>query len=187
MSNAVSALNGLTAQGDVTVRELGLQGMITLRGDFEDENFAAAVSQFTGFAIPAVRQFETDGTKTVLWMSPDELLVILPYAESQSTTDAMNEALAGSHFLAVNVSDARALIAIEGQGGAEVLAKLSPVDLAADSFGAGEVRRTRLGQVAAAFWKLEDGSYHLMCFRSVADYAFGLLEVSAKGGAVGAL
>lgn len=187
MSNAVSALNGQEAKGDVTVRELGLTGMITLRGDFEDENFGAALSQITGAGVPDVRQFVQAGENTVLWMSPDELLVILPYEKAAETVAAFDAALKGSHFLAVNVSDARTLISISGDYANEVLAKLSPVDMAADQFTAGMVRRTRLAQVAAAFWMLPDGSYNLMCFRSVADYAFGLLKTSAKGGAVAAL
>ena len=47
-------------------------------------------------------------------------------------------------------------------------------------------RRTRMAQVPAAFWLDEAGNFHLICFRSVADYAFELLKVSAQpGGEVG--
>ena len=37
MSNAVSALQGKAAPGEVTIREAGLRGMIILRGDLADK------------------------------------------------------------------------------------------------------------------------------------------------------
>ena len=57
--------------------------------------------------------------------------------------------------------------------------KLAPVDFA--NLAPRELRRTRVGQVAAAFWKDGDG-YTLISFRSVAGYVMGLLEHSAHPG-----
>ncbi len=57
--------------------------------------------------------------------------------------------------------------------------KLSPTDLAA--LEPGELRRTRLAQVAAAFWA-EEGGFRLVAFRSVAAYVMGLLAHSAQPG-----
>ena len=57
--------------------------------------------------------------------------------------------------------------------------KLAPVDL--HTMAAGELRRTRVAQVAAAFWKDADG-FTLVSFRSVAGYVMGLLEHSAQVG-----
>jgi len=95
-------------------------------------------------------------------------------------------ALKGQHFLAVNVSDARTFLRIFGSGAREVLAKVCPVDLSPEGFTPGMFRRTRMAQVPAAFWLDEAGNFHLICFRSVADYAFELLKVSAQpGGEVG--
>jgi sarcosine oxidase, subunit gamma len=62
----------------------------------------------------------------------------------------------------------------------EVLMKLAPVDLAA--MVPGELRRTRVAQVAAAFWAA-DGGYTVVCFRSVAGYVMGLLTHAAQPGA----
>ncbi len=68
---------------------------------------------------------------------------------------------------------------VEGAKAAQVLAKLAPVDLAA--LAPGELRRTRLAQVAGAFWA-DDAGYTLVCFRSVAAYVMGLLTHSAMPG-----
>jgi hypothetical protein len=65
---------------------------------------------------------------------------------------ALLAALAGKHHLVADVSDARAVFTITGDGAREVLAKCCPVDVAPGVFGPGEVRRTRAAQVAAAVW-----------------------------------
>jgi sarcosine oxidase subunit gamma len=93
---------------------------------------------------------------------------------------AIAAALKGQHHLAVNVSDARAVFRIEGAKADQVLRKLCPVDM--DRLEAGELRRTRAAQVAAAFWQDEAG-FTLVCFRSVAGYVMGLLSASAMPGA----
>ncbi len=91
----------------------------------------------------------------------------------------LDKALKGEHYLAVVVSDARAVFRVEGAKADQVLAKLSPVDFA--TLGPKEIRRSRSAQVAAAFWKEGDG-FTLVCFRSVAGYVMGLLTHSAMPG-----
>jgi hypothetical protein len=44
-----------------------------------------------------------------------------------------------------------------------------------DSFAVGDFRRSRMAQVAAAFWR-HDSGFDVICFRSVADYAYGVAE-----------
>lgn len=184
MSNAVSALNGKTAAGDVTVSDAGLQGMITLRGDLGAKKLRAVCTDLTGVTFPEQGKAKAEDGKGLCWMSPDELLVLVPYAGVGDAVAQIDTALAGTHYLAENLSDARALITLSGPFAREVIAKLAPVDLHPDSFGPGDFRRTRLGQVAAAFWMDDAQVIHVICFRSVADYAFDLLAASAKAGPV---
>lgn len=187
MSDAVSALNGKVAAGEVTVRDAGLQGMIILRGDLADKKLRAVCKDVTGQAVPAPGKAAVDGKSGLTWMSPDELLILVPYETVAEALSKITAALSGSHYLAENVSDARALILVEGEFGREVIAKLAPVDLHPDNFGPGDFRRSRLGQVAAAFWMVDDDTFAVICFRSVADYTFDLLAASARAGQVGHL
>jgi len=179
MSDAVSALGGATWQGFATIREIGPIGMITLRAKPEVKGLAAAVKAVTGTALPAARRIVMNGEKAAGWMSPDEYLLVLPYAEVADALAALAKALAGEHHLAVDVSDARAVFRVEGTEAAQVLMKLSPVDHA--TLEPGELRRTRTAQVAAAFWK-DDTGYTVVSFRSVAGYVMGLLQHSAQKG-----
>lgn len=185
MSNAVSALQGAVAMGEVTVREAGLQGMITLRGDLANAKLKNVCKAVTGATFPKVGQASMSGDNAICWMSPDEALILLPHDDVAVAIAKIDKSLKGQHYLAENLSDARALIMVEGTFAREVMAKLAPADLHPDTFQVGDFRRTRLGQVAAAFWMKDDDTFAVICFRSVADYTFKLLAAAAKGGAVG--
>ncbi len=186
MSDAVSALSGAEYEGYVVVREVGLQGMVTLRGDLAATKVKSAVKKVAGVAVPDVWSVALSGDKGVAWMSPDEVMVMVPYSEAGATVAALDKALKGQHFLAVNVSDARAVFEVKGAAVREVVAKLAPVDMAPEAFKPGQFRRTRFAQVAAAFWMVDEETVRVVCFRSVAEYMFNLLKDAAEpGGEVG--
>ena len=179
MSEPKSALGGAVAAGFASVREIGPVGMITLRAKPEAAGLAKAVKAAVGTGLPGVRQIVTEGDRACGWMSPDEYLLVLPYAAVAGALEAIGKAMAGAHHLAVDVSDARAVFRVEGGRADQVLAKLSPVDFA--TLAPGELRRTRAAQVAAALWREGDG-FTVVCFRSVARYVFDLLATGAKPG-----
>lgn len=179
MSDPVSAMNGAKFSGLAQVEDSGLQGMITLRGDLASDTLKAAVKAATGADVPASGHVSLSAEGGVAWMSPDELLLLVPYVVVDAKVADLAEALKGEHALAVNVSDARGVFRLSGDGAREVLAKICPVDMSAEAFKPGQFRRTRMAQVAAAFWLDDDGAFHIVCFRSVAAYVFNLLSVSA--------
>ncbi|WP_397544698.1 sarcosine oxidase subunit gamma family protein [Roseovarius salis] len=186
MSEAVSALKNAAYEGTVAVREAGLQGMITLRGDLSSDKVKRAVEAATGAAMPGLRGISVSGNRAAAWMSPDELLLMVDHGQVAETLAGIETALAGVHFLAVDVSDARAVFEIRGKTVREVIAKLCPVDIAPGRFDPGEIRRTRMAQVPAAIWMEDAETVKVICFRSVAEYVFGLLsDAAAPGGEVG--
>jgi sarcosine oxidase subunit gamma len=178
MSDPVSALGGARFEGFATIREVGPLGMVTLRAK-DLKSLDKAIKAAVGTKVPAQRRIEIRGDHACAWMSPDEYLLIMPYAEVSGALSRLAKALAGAHYLAVDVSDARAVFRIEGERADQVLRKLCPADL--DRLASGEIRRTRAAQVAAAFWAAE-GGYTLVSFRSVAGYVMGLLAHSALPG-----
>lgn len=178
MSDPVSALNGASYDGFASIREVGPLGMITLRAKGV-KALDKAIKAAVGTKVPAPRKIEISGDRACGWMSPDEYLLILPYAEVATALAALAKALAGEHHLAVDVSDARAVFRVEGDMAADVLRKLAPVDF--DKLEPGELRRSRVAQVAAAMW-VQDGGFTLVSFRSVAGYVMGLLTHSAMPG-----
>lgn len=186
MSEPVTALNGASFQGLVTVSESPRRGMITLRGDLE--KLAATVTGISGTRMPDRGRFETAGDNLLAWMSPDELMLMLPAGRVPEALAELAETLSDTHHMAVEVTDARALFRLSGDEAAvrETLAKLAPVDFAPAAFPAGTFRRSRLAQIPAAFWAEAGGGCGVMCFRSVARYAFDALSAAADpGGRVG--
>lgn len=157
-------------------------GMVTLRGDFADPAFGAAVSSVTGIDLPQTREIVTSDLYQLGWMSPDELLLTCAHSQADGVVVQLERALAGQHAMAVNVSDARAVFVLSGPHAREVLAKLAPVDLAPAAFKPGMLRRTRIAQVAGAFWLQDDETFHIVCFRSVAKYVNDLLSHASRSG-----
>ncbi|MEO0937080.1 MAG: sarcosine oxidase subunit gamma family protein [Pseudomonadota bacterium] len=182
MADPVSPLNGASASGIAEVREIGLQGMITLRGDLSHARVAGAAKGASGQDMPGPGAANMDGARGVAWMSPDEALVLCPYADVAAALKKMHAALEGSHALAVNVSDARAVFELSGPRAREVLAKLCPVDLAPDRFTSGMFRRTRMAQIPAAFWLHGPDTFRIVTFRSTAQYALDVLGAAAMPG-----
>jgi sarcosine oxidase, subunit gamma len=180
MSKAVSALQGDTYTGFVTVADGGLRGMITLRGDLGAKAIADAVRDVTGTAMPGPRRIVRQGDRAAAWMSPDEILILLPYADVPAVSAALADGLGGAHSLVTDVSDARATFTLTGPKADQVLRKLSPADI--DTLAPDEIRRTRIAQVAGAFWRSGPEEITLVTFRSVAQYVMDTLQMSARAG-----
>ena len=178
MSDPVSALQGASFDGFASIREIGPLGMITLRAKGLN-SLDKTIKSVVGTKVPAHRRIEVNADRACGWMSPDEYLFVMPYGEVAAALAVLAKSLTGQHYLAVDVSDARAVFRIEGDKADQVLRKLLPADL--DRMKPGELCRTRAAQVPAAVWA-QDSGYTLVCFRSIAGYVMGLLAHSAQSG-----
>ena len=183
MSEARSALDGAAFDGSVRVEEAGLRGMISLKGDLGDTGVKSAATGVAGVDMPGPLSASAVGDRALLWMAPDELLILLPRGEAGDAVATIRTALAGTHHLAADVSDARAVFGVTGARARETLQKLTPADLRPAAFGPGHCRRTRLAQVPAALWMVDETRVDLVCFRSVARYVFDLISNAARPGA----
>lgn len=168
--------------GIARIEAMDLQGMITLRGDLGSVDFKNAATGVGGVDMPGIREACSVGARGVCWMSPDEVLLLCPYNDVEPELEKISGVMGDAHYLAVDVSDARAVFEISGEHARDVLAKLAPVDLAPGRFEPPMFRRTRFAQVAAAFWMAEPDTFRIICFRSQAQYLFDLLKVAAQAG-----
>lgn len=152
-------------------------GMIAIRAELS--RAGDAIAEAAGLAVPRATRITTDGSRSLGWMSPDELLLVLPAPERPEAQAALEQALAGEHALVADVSDMRAVFDVTGPHAADVIAKLSPADLA--GIPPDGLRRSRAAQTAVAFWRLPDG-YRIIGFRSTADYLATVLQNAATPG-----
>lgn len=179
MSEPESALGGATFNGLIRIGEAPRGGLLVLRGG---PDVQALVLDALGLAIPGQRRIVVAGPRMAGWMAPDELLLRLPQGEVAPLLAQLHPMLAGRHHLLAEIGDSRCLLRLEGPRWREVLAKAAPVDLAPGVFLPGELRRSRVGQVAATFWAESADVALLLCPRSVAGYVFDLLSVLARPG-----
>ena len=180
MSNIQTAMNGARATGYVDMSEAAATGMITLRGDLADAGVQKAVKSVIGAGVPATLAVTDADAGQILWMSPDELMIVCAYDQADQVVADLIAALGDTHSMVVNVSDARAVFDLQGAATSEIIAKLAPIDM--KSMQAGTLRRTRFAQIPAAFWMTSNDSARIICFRSVAEYMFNQLRNSSYAG-----
>ena len=170
-------LDELSFKGAIDVILSKARGMITLKGDFENKSFEKIITENLNISLPKARNVTTAKNVSIIWMASDELLLLVGYDEVDQYIRSLEESLEGQHYLLANVSDARVIFNLKGKGVCEVLAKGTPTDMSV--FKINEVRRSRIGQLAAAFWMTKNNEIELICFRSVSDYMFDWLKVAS--------
>lgn len=167
----------------ISMREISERGMIDLRGSMADKKFMAAAKSALGVELPkSPRTSTTFGDVQVLWLSTDQWLVLTDRARVTALLADLCKALGTIHSLAVDVSDMRAIIRLEGDGVRETLMKGSTLDLISEDYASGTVRRMRFAEIAALLHVVEQNMIDIYVFRSYADYAWAFLLKAARKG-----
>ncbi len=167
------------------LREIPAPGQITLRvADVSAPVVGVLLGKLLGVSAPAplTASFGEAG-RAAVWMAPDELLLLLERGGVPGAIANLERALAGQHHLALDVSDARALLRLEGADARETLAKGVPVDLSDAAFPVGRARRTHLGGLAVGLWRRAPETWEIVGFRSYAHHLAAWLARSGQEGA----
>jgi len=165
----------------VTIREIAGRGMIDLRGLASDQGFVAAAKSALGTDLPLKPRASVSwGDIKLLWLSIDQWLILCPGARTGEILESLHRSLAGFHSLAVDVSDMRAVIRVEGEGAREVLMKGCSLDLLNGECSPGTARRMRFAEIAALLHVIDDDAFDIYVFRSYAHYAWEFLLATAK-------
>ena len=147
----------------ITMREISERGMIDLRGQTTDKKFMAAAKSALGVELPKTpRTSASWGDVQVLWLSTDQWLVLCGRARVGTMLADLRQTLGAVHSLAVDVSDMRAIIRLEGEAVRETLMKGSTLDLISDDYKPGTARRSRT-QTIAGLLRLADCRYRSCC------------------------
>ncbi len=169
----------------IQMSEVVDRGMIDLRGLPKDKKFMDAAKSALGVALPTTpRTTASKGDVVCLWMSLDQWLITCPRKDVAALLAKLNKALEGIHSLAVDMSDARAIIRLEGDRVRETLMKGSSIDFTQSGYEAGTVRRMLFGEIAAMVHVVSDSPdvFELMVFRSYAHHAWDWVEATAMKG-----
>jgi sarcosine oxidase, subunit gamma len=160
----------------VTVGDAGTFARINVRGGAAA---CAAVGRGFGVALPTKPlSVNTDGTKSALWLGPDEWLLLAPDGAGETIARAIQSALAGEPASVVDVSHRAVALRVAGPGANEILASGCPLDLAA--IGVGHCARTIFGKAEIILWRSEPETFHVEVGRSFAPYVIGLMTQAAR-------
>ncbi|WP_329262233.1 sarcosine oxidase subunit gamma [Streptomyces sp. NBC_01478] len=155
--------------GAVRLAELPFLAQVIVRLDAKGAA-ADAVGLALGLSLPlepntAVRA----GELTVLWLGPDEWLVVGPPDSQRDLEHRIRAASGDEHVAVTDVSAQRTTLLVSGARARDLLAHGCPLDLHPRAFGAGRCAQTTLAraqvvlvardEVGAGFWVLVRSSF----------------------------
>ena len=169
--------------GVALTEAVGLR-LLNLRGDATDKRFLDAVRKGLGTVPP--RDPNTvaaaDGVR-ILWLGPDEWLVVAPEASPENggpdAWQALATGLANHHHSVTELSDNYAVVDLAGTKAAWVLAKGWPNDLHSSVFMPGHCAQGMLAHAQVILEKTGDERYRLYVRPSFAAYLWDWLTDAA--------
>ena len=153
--------------------------MISFRARKFDKSLKDDIKRVALCDFPADHRITLGNEVAIAWMAPDEILLFCPAARRDTLIGSLKAASDGADVMVTDVSDARCHFELTGPNVREVLARLSPADVSPGTLPVGTFRRSRVGQVAAAFWLSDETTLNLIAYRSVADYIADILGFAA--------
>jgi sarcosine oxidase subunit gamma len=117
-----------------------------------------------------------DQRTAMLWLGPDEWLVIAPDGQAGAIVTTLRRALEDALGSTVDVSANRTTLRLSGPRSREVLEKVCSLDLHPRTFGPGQCAQTLLGRTQAVLWQIgAEPAYRLLVRCSFANYLADLL------------
>lgn len=156
----------------LTLAELPVPGQINLRGRPSDTAFLAAAGSVLDCRLPvSPNTVQTAGELTVLWLGPDEWLLLTQPGAETAIIARLREALAGVHAAVTDVSGNLARLRLAGPAARDVLAKGCSLDLHPRRFQPGQCAQTLIARSGVILRQIDDRpSYDLLPRRSFAEY-----------------
>ncbi|MEO7123598.1 MAG: sarcosine oxidase subunit gamma family protein [Lacisediminihabitans sp.] len=174
---ATLAQGAVSGDRGVSLREIPFLTMVSVR-IAPGSPQAARLAHVLGADMPAAcGRVSTGPQSDVLWLGPDEFLVI---SENDATqlTEQLTEALGDSPGLVVDLSANRTTLELSGPSARAVLEKGCSVDLHPREFAPGMAVVTQVGAAPVVLWQTDDApTYRVFPRASFAHYtALWLLD-----------
>jgi sarcosine oxidase subunit gamma len=169
----------------VRLCEHAFRGQIVVRGNARSKPFRDAVEGAVGCIPPRTPNTVEGGSDLVegnriLWLSPDEWLVVTAPGREHDAVAALREALASHHAAVADVSESRVVIGLSGGNARETLMKGCAIDLHPRAFAAGQCAQTSLARAHMILHQIDDApAYEIYVHRSFGEYAWAWLEDAA--------
>ena len=172
-----TALSGRTAGGfdnpdggkpGMVLAELAHLGKLNLRGGGD---MLPALKTHTGCAaLPDNNRFLTVGDRHLVWLGPDEFLLLCEAGSEINLHSQLMIDLEHVHAAATNVTDSLCALSLRGPAARRVLAKGCALDLHPAVFTPGMCAQTMLSHAAVTLIATEENRFMIICRTSFAPY-----------------
>ena len=143
-------------------------GKLNLRAS---KSASTQVKSVIGCAFPtAANRFSSAGERHVVWLGPDEFLIICEADKDAELASTLESALKTQHCAVTNITDALAAFHLNGTAVRQVLAKGCAIDLHPGSFTSGDAAQTLLSHAAVTMLAVADNELIVICRTSFAPY-----------------
>jgi len=138
---------------------------------------AAAVAEVLGAALPIQPNTIAVGSaRRLLWLGPDEWLVVAPPTERPGLELALLAALGAEPGAIVDVSGERAVLELSGPHARDVLMKGCSIDLHPTAFSVGQCAQTGLARAQVVLMPVGEAAYWIFVRSSFAGYLTAWLQ-----------
>ena len=156
----------------VEMSELAFWGHVNLRGDSGDEVFQTGVERVVGARAPVTpNTVARAGERAIVWLGPDEWLVVSAPESREGVANGLEEALSGLHVAVNDISSGQTIIRLRGPRARDLLSKGCTLDFHPRGFGAGQCAQSHIAKSNALIIQVDDEpTYDIIVRRSFADY-----------------
>ena len=152
-------------------------GKLNIRGN---NTLNAAVKAATGCHFPPLaNHFETAGERHIVWLGPDEYLLLCESGKEKALYDTLTSTIKSNHFAITDVSDSLCALSLSGEAVRDVLAKGCSLDFHPSKFGAGRCAQSLLAHAGITLMALPVDAFILICRTSFAPYVHDWLVDAA--------
>lgn len=165
----------------VVMCERPFHGQFALRCEAGDGPLLDAIAAAIGPPVPLTANTASTGKRnTVLWLGPDEWLIVTPPGREARIEKALRQAIGDGNAALTDVSDSRTVIGLSGRHARDVLAKGCHLDLHPRTFGPGQCAQTVFARAHILLHQTGKApDYEIYISRSFAAYLWAWLEDAA--------
>jgi len=130
---------------------------------------AKAIKSVTKLEIPNTLQAESNKNYTMIWIGPDEFLLLVPEFSEADVEEKLRKKMEG-HYAIANVSGGQTLLELSGERAETILKKSTVYDVHESNFPVAKAVTTKFAKSQVIIIRTGAESFQLVVRRSFSDY-----------------